>query len=63
MKLTGMLRYLYILTLLPMTLAARGQTPSPERFVNAIFPTVVDTSVPHYFLVMGTDTCRFVKYD
>jgi hypothetical protein len=58
-----MLRYLFILTLLPTYLAARGQTPSPERFVNAIFPTVVDTSQPHYFLVMGADTCRFVKYD
>jgi hypothetical protein len=58
-----MLRYPYILTLLLVNLAARGQTPSPERFINAIFPIVVDSTLPHYFLITGTDTCRFVKYD
>src|SRR5882757_3352462 len=36
---------------------------SPEEFVNAIYPTVVDSTFPHYYLVMGTDSCRFLKYD
>jgi hypothetical protein len=42
---------------------ARAQSPSAEQFVNAIFPAVVDSTLPHYFLVAGADTCRFVKYD
>jgi hypothetical protein len=37
--------------------------PSPEEFVNAVFYTVVDSSFSHYYLVAGTDSCRFVKYD
>jgi hypothetical protein len=37
--------------------------PSPEEFVNAIYPTVVDSTFRHYYLVMGTDSCRFLKYD
>jgi hypothetical protein len=37
--------------------------PGPEKFVNAVFPTVVDSTNPHYFLVAGADTCRFVTYD
>jgi len=37
--------------------------PSPEEFVNAIYPTVVDSTFNHYYLVMGTDSCRFLKYD
>jgi hypothetical protein len=37
--------------------------PSPEKFVNAVFPIVVDSSLSHYFLIAGADTCRFVKYD
>ena len=43
--------------------SSRFPIPSPEKFINAVFPTVVDTSLPHYFLVAGTDTCRFVKYN
>lgn len=42
---------------------AQSQLPSPEQFVNAVFPTVVDSSLDHYFLVEGADTCRFVTYD
>src|SRR5579864_5930054 len=37
--------------------------PTPEEFVSAIYPTVVDSSFKHYYLVMGTDSCRFLKYD
>jgi len=37
--------------------------PSPEEFINTVFHTVVDTSFSHYYLVIGADTCRFVKYD
>ena len=37
--------------------------PSPEVFLNAVFHTVVDPSFDHYYLITGTDTCRFVKYD
>ncbi|HLI92996.1 MAG TPA: hypothetical protein VKU83_05285, partial [Puia sp.] len=39
------------------------ELPSPERFINAVFPTVVDSSLNHYFLLEGADTCRFVTYD
>jgi hypothetical protein len=67
-----MFRYLHILTLsLIISATARAQStplsprsiPSPEEFINAVFPIVVDTSLPHYFLVTGADTCRFVKYN
>src|ERR1700759_326684 len=37
--------------------------PSPEEFVNAIYRTVVDSTADHYYLVTGTDTCFFVRYD
>jgi hypothetical protein len=47
----------------PPPVAAIVKYPSPESFVNAVFPIVVDTLQPHYFLVTGADTCRFVKYD
>ena len=37
--------------------------PNPEEFVNAVYPTLVDSSFPHYYLVAGTDSCNFAKYD
>ena len=37
--------------------------PSPEEFVNAIAPTMVDSGLNHYYLVAGTDSCRFEKYN
>lgn len=37
--------------------------PTPEEFVNAIFPAVMGDSLPHYYLVAGTDSCRFTKYN
>lgn len=37
--------------------------PSPEEFVNAVFHTVVGASWSHYYLVAGTDSCRFTKYN
>ncbi|HEY4111707.1 hypothetical protein [Puia sp.] len=37
--------------------------PSPEEFLNAVYTTVVDSAFPHYYLVMGTDSCRFVRYE
>jgi hypothetical protein len=53
-----------------VTLAASSQQsptgaalPSPEEFLNAVFPTVVDSSFEHYYLVAGTDSCRFLKYN
>ena len=42
---------------------AQWPYPSPERFVNEVFPKVIDSSLSHYFLIAGTDTCRFVKFD
>lgn len=51
-------------------LAARAQKspagadlPSPEEFVNAIAPALVDSGLEHYYLVTGTDSCRFLKYN
>jgi hypothetical protein len=43
--------------------ASRFPIPSPEAFVNAVFYTVVDSSWSHYYLIEGTDSCRFTKYD
>lgn len=37
--------------------------PNPEEFVNAVYSTIVDTTRPHYYLVVGTDSCRFLKFD
>jgi hypothetical protein len=37
--------------------------PSPEEFVNSIDTTVIPKKVKHYFLVVGTDSCRFLKYN
>lgn len=41
----------------------RADFPSPEEFVNAVFPAIVDGSLDHYYLVAGTDSCRFLKYN
>jgi hypothetical protein len=43
--------------------AAGADIPSPEEFVNAVYTTVVDSNFDHYYLVAGTDSCRFLKYD
>jgi hypothetical protein len=37
--------------------------PTPEEFVNAILPQFVDSSFEHYYLVIGSDSCRFLKFD
>jgi hypothetical protein len=61
-----MFRHFHILTLnLIISATARAQTPlpSPEHFINIAFSLLADSSRPHYFLVAGADTCRFVKYD
>jgi hypothetical protein len=42
---------------------AQAAFPTPEKFVNAVFHTVVDSAAPHYYLLAGTDTGRFVRYD
>src|SRR5579871_5397897 len=42
---------------------AGAALPTPEEFVNAVCSTVVDSSFSHYYLVTGTDSCRFLKYD
>jgi hypothetical protein len=62
--------FLFVLTI-TLTFSARSQDsaakplsiPSPEEFVNAIFRNVVDPSFSRYFLVAGTDSCQFTKYD
>ena len=43
--------------------AAVGAIPSPEEFVNAVFPAIVNGQLDHYYLVSGTDSCRFLKYN
>ena len=43
--------------------ATGADIPSPEEFVNAVYTTVVDSSFAHYYLVAGTDSCRFLKYN
>jgi len=58
------MRILLLAFILVPGLSAHSQKlPSPEEFVNAIYRTVVDTTVSHYFLVTGTDTCFFVKFE
>jgi hypothetical protein len=37
--------------------------PSPEEFVNAVYTAVVDSNFGQYYLVAGTDSCRFLKYN
>jgi len=58
-------RFFLLLILLTIGARTRAQTtfPSPEKFVNAILSTVVDSALRHYYLIKGTDTCRFVRYD
>ena len=43
--------------------SAGADIPSPEEFVNAVHSRVVDSSFGHYYLVVGTDSCRFLKYN
>jgi hypothetical protein len=64
------MRRITLFFLLIVSLAARAQLspagaalPRPEEFVNAVYTTVVDSTFAHYYLVMGTDSCRFLKYD
>ncbi|HWB93134.1 MAG TPA: hypothetical protein VG605_14830 [Puia sp.] len=63
-------RFLFVFVFCLITCSVRSQKtsagadiPSPEEFVNAVYTTVVDSSFTHYYLVVGTDTCRFVKYN
>ena len=65
-----MIRRIVIFCLLLTGLVARAQQPptgaafpSPEEFVNSIDTTVIPKNVRHYYLVTGTDTCRFLKYN
>jgi hypothetical protein len=37
--------------------------PTPEAFVDSIFPAVAGGTLSHYYLVTGTDSCRFLKYN
>src|ERR1700744_2946927 len=59
-------RFLALSLVCLLCLTTRSQQiptlPSPEEFLNAVFPTVVDSSFEHYYLVAGTDSCRFLKY-
>jgi hypothetical protein len=63
-------RLLHLTLACVITLAANAQQsptgaalPSPEEFLNAVFTTVVDSSFEHYYLVAGTDSCYFRKYN
>ena len=62
--------FLLLLSLSLITFSVRAQTtptgadiPSPEEFVNAVYARVVDSTFDHYYLVAGTDSCRFLKYN
>jgi hypothetical protein len=62
-------RFLSLVLACLITLSARSQQsstgaalPSPEEFLNAVVSTVVDSSFDHYYLLAGTDSCRFLKY-
>jgi hypothetical protein len=63
-------RFLWALVFSLITYSARSQKtsagadiPSPEEFVNAVYSTVVDSTFGNYYLVVGTDSCRFLKYN
>ena len=61
-----MLRRLAILIVVCVagaTCRAQSSLPSPEQFINSIFPIAIDSVVPRYYLIAGTDTCRFVTFD
>ena len=65
-----MLRRFLSLTLTSLiSLAASSQQsptgaalPTPEEFLDSVVATVVPGSFEHYYLVAGTDSCRFLKY-
>src|ERR1700743_777586 len=44
-------------------LRAQESFPSPEAFVNEVAHVLVDSSFNRYYLLSGTDSCRFVRYD
>ena len=52
-----------VISAIGATCRAQVSLPSPERFIDTIFPIAVDSLQPRFFLVAGTDTCRFVKFD
>jgi hypothetical protein len=67
-----MARRIVILIFIPilLSLSARSQQsptgaalPGPEEFVNSIDTTIIPKNVKHYYLIVGADSCRFVKYD
>ena len=47
----------------PLQSSTGAAFPTPEEFVNAIDTTIIPKNVKRYYLVVGTDSCRFVKYD
>ena len=38
-------------------------SPSNEEFVNAVYRTIVDSSLSNYYLIRQSDTCRFVQFN
>lgn len=52
--------FLFVVT----ALAGQAQgLPSREGFVNEVFSKYGDTTLSSYYLVMGSDTCRFEKFN
>lgn len=39
------------------------ELPSREAFVNEVFLKMGDGAIPSYYLIAGSDTCRFEKFD
>lgn len=61
-------RILSIFLIFPALTAGAQQSPTgaalpgPEEFINSIDTTIIPRNIKHYYLVAGTDTCRFLKY-
>lgn len=56
-------RLITLILALAIGLGSKAQFPSPEKFLNEVYHTIVDSTFDHYYLITGTDTCRFTKYD
>jgi hypothetical protein len=57
------MRCIYFLFLALALRAGAQAPPSNEEFLNEVFGQMEDSSVTRYYLITGTDTCRFEKFD
>ena len=58
------MRIICLFLLAALTIRASAQTrPSNEEFLNEVFPKISGNTDFAYYLIAGSDTCRFEKFD